>query len=145
MTKTIAILGSGLLAAMLCVPASAAAQTVTPVTATSPLTFTASADHNLRTPFGVDVVERYDFEIRSAADAIVYTRSLGKPTPGAANEISVPIGADALKVLTSNAVFSARVAAVGPGGAGRSLPSNPFGVPGPVGLPAAPTGLRVAS
>ncbi len=122
----------------------AVAQTPIPVTATSQFVFTASTDHSRTSAFGLNLVDRYELEVSTLADVVLATVNLGKPAPEAtSNDISVPVGDALLKQLIANTQYHYRAIAVGPGGAGRSLPSVPFGVPGPVGLPAAPTGLRV--
>lgn len=120
------------------------AQAQTVVTATSQFAFTASADHSRTTSFGTAMVDRYDVEVYNSANVVQTTINIGKPTPApTTNEIAVPLGSTLVNSLTKDALYTFRAVAVGPGGAGRSLPSSPFGVPNPVGLPAAPTGLRI--
>jgi hypothetical protein len=136
--RTLAFVG-GLLA----MPALASTQTVTPVTATSQVEFTASADHSAVDSFGTALVTRYDLETvaMNALGVVIFTQSLAKPVP-VSNTITAGIG-PTVAALTGGTVYQARVAAVGPGGVGRSTLSNPFGVatpktPAATGIPAIP-------
>lgn len=113
--------------------AFASAQTVVNPTKAE---FVASADHSA-TVNGTAVVTSYQLDTMTgtATGALAFTVSLGKPTPGAGNLISVVV--PQLAAL-ANGTYTATVSAVGPGGAGKSAPSNPFAR---IGAPAAPTGV----
>jgi hypothetical protein len=131
-----------LTAALVLAAATVTAQTPTPVTATSAVTFTASADHGTVDAFGNVIVTRYDLETSAmnSLGVIFFTQQLAKPTPDATNTIRVGISST-VAALTGGTVYQARVAAVGPGGVGRSTLSNPFGVatpktPAATGIPA---------
>lgn len=111
----------------------AAAQVVNPTTAV----FTASSDHAMVIN-GVAVVESYQLDLVTTATggALTLTVSLGKPVPSPTNEITVDISPSVAKLATGT--YVATVVAVGPGGAGRSAPSDPFfrlGTPAPPGRP----------
>lgn len=111
----------------------ASAQVVNPSTAI----FTASADH-AAVLNGVAVVESYQLEIvtTAAGGALALTVNLGKPAPSASNEIAADLTPSVAKL--ANGAYVATVVAVGPGGAGRSAPSDPFfriGTPAPPGRP----------
>lgn len=111
----------------------AAAQVVNP----SAAIFTASADH-ATVVNGVAVVESYQLDLvtTAAGGALALTVSLGKPTPSPTNEITADIASSVAKLATG--AYVATVVAVGPGGAGRSAPSDPFfrlGTPAPPGRP----------
>jgi hypothetical protein len=132
----------GVVAVVLFWTVTAEAQTPTPVTATSQVAFTPSADHSLVDAFGNTIVTRYDLETSAmnSLGVIFFTQQLAKPTPDATNTIHVNI-ASTVAALTGGTVYQARVAAVGPGGVGRSTLSNPFGkaspkVPAATGTPA---------
>lgn len=121
------------LAALLAATASAQT-TVNPTKAE----FVASADHNV-TVNGTAVVANYQFDTMTSTvtGALAFTVNLGKPTPAAGNVITVTI--PQLAAL-STGTYVATVAAVGPGGVGKSAPSNPFVR---VGTPGVPTALKV--
>jgi hypothetical protein len=119
----------------LLIAAPAAAQTVVNPTRAE---FTASADHTTVVN-GTAVLTGYQLDTMTgtATGALAFTVSLGKPTPGAGNKISVVVSQ--LATLATG-TYVATVSAVGPGGAGKSAPSAPFVRIGPA---AAPTGLSV--
>lgn len=127
--------------ALVFVATVAAAQTVTPVTSASVVEFTPSVDHSVVDPIsGVAKLERYDLETvaQNALGAVVFTQGLAKPAP-VNNVITANIGAT-VAAITGGTVYQARVAAVGPGGVGRSALSNPFGKAAAQEAPAA-TGI----
>lgn len=131
------VMKTGPLCALLCLTASlASAQTVTNPTKAE---FIASVDHNTVVN-GLPVLTSYQLDTMTgtATGALAFTVSLGKPTPGAGNLISVVV--PQLAAL-SNGTYVATVSAIGPGGAGKSVPSAPFVRIGP---PAVPTAVRVA-
>jgi hypothetical protein len=101
-----------------------------PVRNPTRLEFVASPDHAATFPDGSAVVERYEFEIYLlGASSPMTTVNLGKPTPDASGKVTAT--PSELLGLPVNQTFEARVAAIGPGGAGRSAPSNPFYRAGP--------------
>lgn len=98
--------------------------------------FTASTDHDAAVG-GMAVVTSYQLDamIGTATGALAFSANLGKPTPDASRVIVVPVP----QFLTMpNGSYVATVSAVGPGGAGKSAPSNPFSR---IGAPAAPTAV----
>jgi hypothetical protein len=117
--------------------ALASAQTPVPVTPTSQVSFSPSPDHSVLDAFGTPVVTRYDLETVSmnALGVVIFTQQLAKPAP-VNGTITASVGAT-VAALTVGTIYQARVAAVGPGGVGRSALSNPFGVAAPR-TPAAP-------
>lgn len=112
-------------------PVSAQTTTLNPST----VTFTASPDHTT-TLGGTAVLTSYVVEVYDGA-SLVKSTDVGKPTPAANGDITVPLSSQS---LAKNKVFTAQVAAVGPGGTSRSAPSNPFAYPG---APAAASSVRV--
>lgn len=125
--KTLAL---SLLLAFAALPAAAQ----TPVTATSGVAFTAPANWN-DVVGGVPVVSSYQLDVmtQTPTGALAFSIGLGKPTPDAANLITVkPI---AQLGALAQGTYVATVSAVGPSGRATSLPSDPFVR---VGLPLAP-------
>ena len=108
------------------------AQTSTAVNPTT-VQFTPSADHNATNLDGTPVVARYDLRIYvpTILTTIVFTQSLGKPTPGTDGTIQAPLGTGIVAALVANTTYEARVVAVGPYGEGASDLSNPFGYAAP--------------
>jgi hypothetical protein len=101
----------------------ASAQTVDPATAE----FAASADHNAILSNGTPALTRYDLEFYNVGAASPFqVASLGKPSPGAGGIIRVALTSVLTSLPSPGIVYEARVAAVGPGGVGRSTPSNTF-------------------
>ncbi len=87
-------------------------------------TFTASADHNNNDASGNPLVTRYDLEFYlSGASAPFQTVSLGKPTPDGTGKITVNFTSLLGTPLAAGPVYTADVAAVGPGGRGTSAMS----------------------
>jgi len=86
--------------------------------------FVASSDHAVDVG-GTPLVTTYqlDVMIDTATGALAFSKSLGKPTPNAQNEISVSLPEF---VTLPNKVYVATVSAIGPGGTARSEPSDPF-------------------
>jgi hypothetical protein len=88
--------------------------------------FDPSSDHDAVVN-GVAVVQRYDLEFYlvggSQPTRVV---SLGKPNPDSDGVIRVNFLALLTPPLTAGITYEARVVAVGPGGVGRSTPSNTF-------------------
>ncbi|HKR08224.1 MAG TPA: BACON domain-containing protein [Gemmatimonadaceae bacterium] len=106
----------------------ASAQTVDPTLAE----FVASPDHSATLSDGTAAVTRYDLEFYNVGAASPFqVVSLGKPAPGAGGIISVQLTSVITSLPSPGIVYEARVAAVGPGGAGRSTPSNTFSFSSP--------------
>ena len=111
--------------------------TATPVRAQSApvfnprfVTFQPSSDHNTTITVGtvtVPVLTTYQLRVyATGASEPVTTADLGKPTPnGTTGQIEVDKREVFLAIPTGS--YTAKVAAVGPGGEGGSLPTDPFG------------------
>ena len=112
---------------------TARAQVVNPTRAT----FTASADHTA-TVGAVAVLDHYQLDVMvgTPTGALAFTFGLGKPTPAADNSITIPV--PPLATLASG-LYVATVSAVGPGGTGRSVPSDPFARVASAAAPGKPT------
>jgi hypothetical protein len=107
------------LAALLVVGSTpAGAQTiVNPTTAT----FTASSDQNSTTSSGAPMLSSYELEFyMPGATQPFQTVGLGKPTPDASNNIAVNFATLLSPVPPTGVIYSASVAAVGPGGRSSS-------------------------
>jgi phage tail protein X len=88
--------------------------------------FNPSPDHS-EVVDGVAVVTRYELEISVVGSSTpVRVLSLGKPNPETDGIIRVVIETLLTPPLNVGVTYEARVAAVGPGGRGRSAPSNQF-------------------
>jgi hypothetical protein len=106
----------------------ASAQAVDPTIAE----FVASPDHSVILSNGTAAVTRYDLEFYNVgAGSPFQVASLGKPTPGTGGIISVQLTSVLTSLPSPGIVYEARVAAVGPGGVGRSTPSNTFSFSSP--------------
>src|SRR5437764_672247 len=105
----------------------------TVVTNPSILEFTVSPDHNAVDVFGQSIVTSYDYAAiaQNTLGAIAITVGIGKPVASDGATVQLPL--PGLALLVVNSIYTATLDANGPGGAsGPSLPSNPFGVAGPV-------------
>ncbi|MGE3842632.1 MAG: hypothetical protein AB7I50_13685 [Vicinamibacterales bacterium] len=108
------------------------------------LQFQPSEDHNSVLVDGRPAVTSYVIEIYSAGAFLpAYAIDLGKPAPGADGLIRYDVTATIGNWPVTTGLYEARVVAIGPFGAARSIVSNPFRVarattsqPGPT----APTG-----
>lgn len=103
------------------------AQTITNVDGTKSVTFTASADQTTTAADGTPILTRYELRFTPAVPASCAAQAainLGKPTPTANVITSAPL--TALGTLPANCIYTAVVAAIGPGGEGVSVPTNPF-------------------
>jgi antitoxin (DNA-binding transcriptional repressor) of toxin-antitoxin stability system len=113
---------TSLLVALSCVSA-AAQSTVNPTKAQ----FTASPDQNATLPDGTPVVQFYQLELYLVgATAPFQTLNMGKPTPDSSGTITVDLTAVFTGWPIPGTLYDADVAAVGPGGVGRSALSNTF-------------------
>ncbi len=120
----------------------ATAQTVNPTTAE----FTPSADHNVTLPTGGAAVTRYDLEFYNVGAASPFqVASLGKPAPAADGLIHVLLSSVLTAFPSPGIVYESRVTAVGPGGTGRSAPSNTFTFTAPCTYSIAPTSQALAA
>ncbi len=119
--------------ALLAIPSAARAQATVIIGDTAGFSFTASPDQNT-TFAGSPVLTAYraDFFDKSNAAGTgtpLVTANLGKPTPDAANVITVP----ALKpMIQPNVEYIVFISAIGPGAPNgvRNTASVPFGYPG---------------
>ena len=103
--------------------------------------FNVSDNHN-GDHFGTPIVDHYELEIVvSSNGALFLTVGIGKPVAPDGGQVTVPIAQ--LATLPRNIVHYAVVSAVGPGGSGRSGPSNLFMRVDPVPAPAPASGLVV--
>ncbi len=75
---------------------------------------------------GVAVVASYAVEVYNAG-TLAKTTNIGKPTPVAGKITYLNLATD-LAALPIGSAYTVKVAAVGPGGTGRSTDSDPFGV-----------------
>ena len=113
----------------------------TPTTNPTRAEFIVSSDHNV-VVLGVPRVDHYDLEIVvSSNGALFLTVGMGKPPAVDGAQVTVPISQFAS--LPRDIIHYAVAIAVGPGGTGRSGPSNPFVVPGEAPAPGPPSGLVV--
>ena len=104
------------------------AQTIDPTL----VEFVASPDHSVILSNGAPAVTRYDLEFYNvSAGSPFQVASLGKPTPGTGGIITVQLTSVLTSLPSPGIVYEARVAAVGPGGAGRSAASNTFSFSSP--------------
>ena len=118
---------------------SVSAQTPTPISPASTLSFTASADHAAVAEDGQPLVDHYEWAVMAATGgALAFTSSLMKPDPDANSVIRIqPV--PGITSFLRGTVYTGTVAAVGAGGVGVSSPSNPFVVPfAPPRAPSAP-------
>jgi hypothetical protein len=121
----------------------AAAQT--PVLNPRFLEFDASADHNATSQAGQALVTGYDLELYNIGAALPFqTNPLGKPTPNTSGIIRVDMTAT-FSGLPIGITYESRVAAVGPGGTGRSTVSNQFAFTNPCAVTLSPTGSSAGS
>lgn len=101
--------------------------------------FVASPDHSVVVN-GTAVLTNYQLDIMvgTATGALAVSQNLGKPTPAqTTNEITSDIS-PVIQKLTSG-TYVAFVSAVGPGGAGKSPASDPFGRITAAGAPSKPS------
>jgi hypothetical protein len=109
------------------------------------LEFNASTDHSATLGTGEPKLTRYDLEFYNIGAASPFqTNSLGKPTPNGSGVIRIDL-ATTFAALPTGVTFEARVAAVGPGGTGRSSVSNQFAFTNPCTTTIAPTGATVGA
>ena len=104
------------------------------------LQFTASTDHTgVITGTSTPLLTNYTVNVLAGATQVLTPVSLGKPTPDASNQIVVQLSSIAgFLSLAKNTVYTATVAAVGPGGTQASAPSNFFVLVGPPAAPGTP-------
>lgn len=135
MKTSIVFLVVSVILAFLITPTNSYAQTT--ISNPSTVTFTKSADHDVLTN-GSAVVSNYEVRLyQKDTTTWVNSLSIGKPVPDATGTITF---ASLQTVYTAAPLgdYVVRIAAVGPGGAAESLPSDPFTVA--MRKPTAPTG-----
>jgi hypothetical protein len=89
--------------------------------------FNPSPDHSANGPDGEPLVTRYDLEFYLVGAILPFqTTDLGKPAPEADGKIRVTFTTLLTGWPLPGTPYEARIAAVGPGGAGRSDVSNQF-------------------
>jgi hypothetical protein len=90
------------------------------------------------------LIDHYEVTVMNmnAGGAIVWTQSVGKPTPDANHTVHVAVSSvSSFATITKNVLYNGTVSAIGTGGnSPASDPSNPFVFLGP---PLAPGRLRV--
>lgn len=101
-------------------------------------TFIASADH-ATVVGGIPLVDHYDLQLVSTS-GLAFTQGLAKPTPDANGIITVALSSGFIAAMVKNALYTATVAAVGPGGTAPSAASSPFVN---LGRPAPATNVRL--
>lgn len=121
--------------------APASAQAPVQVTATSGIAFISSPDHDTVDPIAGPIVTGYQLNVMIISNgALAFTRGLGKPTPVAGEIVVRPIAE--FGKLARNLIHTMTVSATGPGGAGVSPTSDPFGAfdgPAPPRVPGKPS------
>ncbi len=100
------------------------------VTPTTTFTFAASPDHSLQSG-GQNLVTSYLARVQpSGSSTVVFSRSLGKPTPNGSNNISTSIGWTAAELgAIPGGNYVLIVATIGPGGTTDNIPSDVFIIP----------------
>lgn len=144
MRMRLGVLVVGLLA--LAMPAAAQIPGLILIQPTSVMDFQPSPDHNALALDGTAIVASYrvDYYLLDASGAIptgaspAFSTNLGKPTP-VNGLIVVP---NAFGSIVPNSAYRATAAAVGPGGAGTSGASVPFGKAS-TAVPGAPSAPRI--
>ena len=108
--------------------------------------FDPSGDHSATSSDGTLLVDRYDLEFYLiGATSPFQVLSLGKPAPGLDGKIRVNFTSLFSSYPTPGIVYQAAVAAIGPGGAGRSSFSNTFSFSAPCSFAVSPTSQTVAA
>lgn len=116
-----------LLCGILLWAAAVQAQTPTPVTATSGVSFDISSDHAATNADGSAVVTSYEFRYQPGTTAgctPVPPANVGKPAPIAGRITVQPIAG--MGALAANCLYTGVIVALGPGGEGVSPSSDPF-------------------
>ncbi len=108
--------------------------------------FQASPDHNATLPDNSPVVSYYQLQFYLlGAVSPFQTLTLGKPTPDGTGTITVNFLTLLGASLPAGQIYTANVAAVGPGGLGTSAMSdNTFAYSAPCSFSVSPTNLNVA-
>ncbi len=117
------------------------------------VTFTASSDQNATTSSGAPLLTSYELEFyMPGATQPFQTVGLGKPTPDGSNAIAVNFTTLLSPVPPVGVIYSASVAAVGPGGRSSSplsvdtfsfVAGKVVSVAGASQTPTVPQGLRI--
>ena len=104
--------------------------------------FNVSMNHNWVHTDGVPIVDHYEVEVVVVSNgALFLTIGIGKPP--AADGARVTVALPQLANLPRDIIHQGIVVSVGPGGTGRSAPSNPFVVPSAAPAPGPPNGFVV--
>jgi hypothetical protein len=108
--------------------------------------FNPSADHSATSSDGTPIVSSYRLDLfLQGASAPFQSSSLGKPNPDPDGIVRVNLTSVFVGWPVPGTVYTADVAAVGPGGAAPSALSNAFGFTGPCSYTASPTSNTLAS
>ena len=108
--------------------------------------FDPSVDHSATLSDGTSLVSRYDLEFYLiGATSPFQVLNLGKPAPALDGKIRVNFTSLFSSFPTPGIVYQAAVAAIGPGGAGRSTFSNTFSFSAACSFTASPTSQTVAA
>lgn len=109
---------------MVCGP-SLKAQTPTPVTASSGISFTPSSDHAATNADGSPKLSHYEWRyVPGIGCQTMSPVNIGKPMPVSGAILVQPIAG--MGTLTQNCLYMGVIVAVGPGGEGVSILSDPF-------------------
>src|SRR5256885_2225071 len=107
--------------------------------------FQASADHNTTLPDGSPAVNYYQLQFYLlGAVSPFQTLALGKPTPDGNGLISENLSTLLGAALPAGQIYTANVAAVGPGGLSTSAMSGSFGYSAPCSFSVSPTNVNMA-
>ena len=124
-------------------PISVRAQSVVDPTTAE---FDPSADHSATSSDGTPLVNRYDLEFYLiGATSPFQVLSLGKPALALDGKIRANFTSLLSSFPTPGIVYQAAVAAIGPGGVGRSSFSNTFSFSTPCSFTVSPTSQTVAA
>jgi hypothetical protein len=105
--------------------------------------FNVASNHNAIHTDGLPIVDHYEMEIVVVSNgALFLTLGIGKPQAADGARVTVPLPTLA-STLTRDVIYYGIMVSVGPGGTGRSAPSNPFVVPSVAPAPGPPSGFAV--
>ena len=117
----------------------AAAQSPTPVTASSGVRFDPSSDHGTLNADGTPKLSHYEWRyLPGGGCQPIAAVNVGKPAPVGGTILVQPLAG--MGTLSENCTYTGVIVAVGPGGEGASTPSDPFvrSVPKAPAAPAKP-------
>jgi len=108
--------------------------------------FNPSPDHNSMLPNGTPVVTSYRLDLfLSGASQPFQTTSLGKPAPDADGVVRVNLTSVFAGWPVAGTIYTASIAAIGPGGTASSAMSNAFGFSGSCSFAVTPTAQSFAA